>query len=59
LRPVVEETLNKIGDGPLGTMIGQSAVRQVWDDFLQGRTSWTRPWSLYVLQCWCRQHISS
>lgn len=59
LRPVVEDTLSKIGDGVLGTMISQSAVLQVWDDFLQGRTSWTRPWSLYVLQCWCRQHISS
>jgi len=59
LRPLVEETLSRIGDGALGTMISQSAARQVWGDFLQGRTSWSRPWSLYVLQCWCRQHISS
>ncbi|MFZ1005865.1 MAG: asparagine synthase (glutamine-hydrolyzing) [Candidatus Sulfotelmatobacter sp.] len=58
LRPVVEETLSKIGDGVLGTMISPSAARQVWDDFLRGRTSWTRPWSLYVLQSWCGQHIS-
>jgi asparagine synthase (glutamine-hydrolysing) len=59
LRPIVEETLNQIGDGALGTIISPSAARQVWDDFLQGRTSWSRPWSLYVLQCWSRQHISS
>ena len=59
LRPTVEDTLSGIGDGALGTMISQSAARQVWEDFLRGRTSWTRPWSLYVLQCWCQQHISS
>ncbi len=58
LQPLVEETLSRIGDGALGTMISQSAARQVWDDFLHGRTSWSRPWSLYVLQYWCRQHIS-
>jgi asparagine synthase (glutamine-hydrolysing) len=59
LRPIVEDTLSKIGGGVLGTMISQSAARQVWDDFLRGRTSWSRPWSLYVLQSWCRQHIWS
>jgi asparagine synthase (glutamine-hydrolysing) len=59
LRPIIEKTLNDVGDGALGTMISQSAARQVWDDFLQGRTSWSRPWSLYVLQCWCQKHLSS
>jgi asparagine synthase (glutamine-hydrolysing) len=59
MRPVVEERLRKIGDGALGTMISQPAVRNVWEDFLKGRTSWSRPWSLYVLQNWCEQHLSS
>ena len=59
LRPVVEESLRKIGDGVLGTLISESAVRGVWEDFLTGRTSWSRPWSLYVLQCWCQQHLSN
>jgi asparagine synthase (glutamine-hydrolysing) len=59
LRPVVEEALRKIGDGALGTVISQSAALRVWNDFLEGRTSWSRPWSLYVLQCWCEQHLSS
>ena len=59
LRPVVEESLNKIGDGVLGTLINESAARGVWQDFLDGRTSWSRPWSLYVLQRWCRQHLSN
>jgi asparagine synthase (glutamine-hydrolysing) len=59
LRPVVEDSLSKIGDGALGAVIDQSAARCVWQDFLEGRTSWSRPWSLYVLQCWCERHLSN
>ncbi len=59
LRPVVEKSLREIEDGALGGMISRAASLQVWDDFLRGRTYWTRPWSLYVLQCWCQQHISN
>jgi asparagine synthase (glutamine-hydrolysing) len=59
LRPVVEDSLRKIGDGALGTLINDRAVWGVWKDFLNGKTSWSRPWSLYVLQCWCEQHLSS
>jgi len=32
-------------------------VRTVWSDFLAGKTSWSRPWSLYVLNEWCRRHL--
>jgi asparagine synthase (glutamine-hydrolysing) len=59
MRPAVEEALSKIGAGALGGVISQRASRCVWEDFLDGRTSWSRPWSLYVLQCWCKQHLSS
>jgi asparagine synthase (glutamine-hydrolysing) len=59
LRPVVEESLSKIGEGVLGTLINERAARGVWKDFLEGRTSWSRPWSLYVLQCWCQQHLAN
>jgi asparagine synthase (glutamine-hydrolysing) len=59
LRPVIEESLNKIEDGVLGTLINERAARGVWQDFLEGRTSWSRPWSLYVLQRWCQRHLSN
>jgi asparagine synthase (glutamine-hydrolysing) len=59
LHPVVEESLSKIGDGVLGNLINQPAARAVWKEFLEGRTSWSRPWSLYVLQSWCQQHLST
>jgi asparagine synthase (glutamine-hydrolysing) len=31
----------------------------VWHDFLNGRTSWSRPWSLYVLNEWVKRNIPS
>jgi asparagine synthase (glutamine-hydrolysing) len=33
--------------------------RSVWTDFLAGKTSWSRPWSLYVLNEWCRRHLAA
>jgi asparagine synthase (glutamine-hydrolysing) len=59
MRPAMEESLHKIGDCALGTLINERAAYGVWEDFLAGRTSWSRPWSLYVLQRWCQQHLSS
>ncbi len=31
----------------------------VWNDFLAGKTTWSRPWSLYVLNEWCRRHLTA
>lgn len=59
LRPVMEKSLRKIGDGALGALISEQGAWRVWEEFLEGRTSWSRPWSLYVLQRWCQQHLSS
>jgi asparagine synthase (glutamine-hydrolysing) len=32
-------------------------ARGIWTAFQAGKTSWSRPWSLYVLNEWCRQHL--
>jgi asparagine synthase (glutamine-hydrolysing) len=32
-------------------------VRVVWGAFLAGKTSWSRPWSIYALNEWCRRHL--
>jgi asparagine synthase (glutamine-hydrolysing) len=29
----------------------------VWKDFLRGRTTWSRPWSLYVLNEWTKRNL--
>jgi len=44
---------NRIKDGPLGSLLRGDGVRAVWEGFLGGSVSWSRPWSLYVLQRWC------
>jgi asparagine synthase (glutamine-hydrolysing) len=59
MRPVVENSIKNIADGVLAGVINPRAAKQIWQDFLDRKTSWTRPWSLHVLQRWCEQHISS
>jgi asparagine synthase (glutamine-hydrolysing) len=58
LRAEVEPVLTAgIGNGPLGGILDTVRVRKVWEDFQRGATSWTRPWSLYVLHRWCELHM--
>jgi len=32
-------------------------VQSIWRDYLDGKTSWSRPWSLYVLNEWIRKNL--
>jgi asparagine synthase (glutamine-hydrolysing) len=32
-------------------------AQAVWKDFLRGRTTWSRPWSLYVLNEWAKRNL--
>ena len=43
----------------LGPYLRPGGVRGVWTDFLAGKTSWSRPWSLYVLNEWCRRQLAA
>jgi asparagine synthase (glutamine-hydrolysing) len=56
LRVGVGETLDRMSQAPLSSVMNSESVRQVWDDFQRGATSWSRPWSLFVLQRWCELH---
>jgi asparagine synthase (glutamine-hydrolysing) len=55
MRPVVEDALLK--NHWDHTSIGAGAVQEVWSRFLAGETSWSRPWSLFVLTRWCEQNL--
>lgn len=44
LSPVLEQTL----DG--------KTVQSVWGSYLNGKTSWSRPWSFFVLNEWLKKH---
>jgi asparagine synthase (glutamine-hydrolysing) len=41
----------------LEPILAGSNAREVWNDFLAGRTTWSRPWSLYVLNEWVKRNI--
>jgi asparagine synthase (glutamine-hydrolysing) len=56
LRPRLEASFADIAP-PLGAHLHSQGVREVWSAFLAGKTSWSRPWSLYVLNEWCRRHL--
>ena len=38
-------------------LLNPNSVRDVWTRFLNGQTSWSRPWSLFVLSRWCEQNL--
>jgi asparagine synthase (glutamine-hydrolysing) len=42
----------------LASYLRPRGTRSVWTDFLAGKTNWARPWSLYVLNEWCRRHLA-
>ena len=44
---------------PIAGIINPAAMEQVWRDFQAGRTSWSRPWSLFVLRRWCELNLST
>src|SRR5687767_7833834 len=54
---------NSVDEGLSDTMpalrsaLDSDGVQGVWRSYLEGKTSWSRPWSLYVLNEWCKAHI--
>ena len=56
LRSVVEREL--LGPGPNEhNPLDARQVANVWRAFLAGKTSWSRPWALFVLKRWIRKNI--
>ena len=45
LSPTLREALN------------EKSAYAVWQSYLNGKTSWSRPWSLYVLNEWVKRHL--
>jgi asparagine synthase (glutamine-hydrolysing) len=57
LRSRVQGSLQELAP-VLQPQMHAAGVRAVWDNFEQATTSWSRPWSLYILNEWCRKHLS-
>ncbi len=58
LRPRLEASFQDIAPS-LAPHLHAQGVRSVWAEFLEGRTSWSRPWALYVLNEWCKHHLAA
>jgi len=43
---------------PLENLISQEAIEKIWQQFLAGKISWSRPWALYVLKRWVDKNLS-
>jgi asparagine synthase (glutamine-hydrolysing) len=43
----------------LEPLVCRDFAASVWKQFQQGRTTWSRPWSLYVLNEWAKRHVGS
>jgi len=57
LRARIERSLSDLSPA-IANHVHSNGVKSVWQDFLAGRTSWSRPWSIYVLNEWCRLNLS-
>ncbi len=57
LRARIERSLGDLSPA-LTPHVHANGLKSVWQDFIAGKTSWSRPWSLYVLNEWCRRNLS-
>ena len=57
--PLGQRVASALADWPpaLESILDGKLARGIWDDFLDGRTSWSRPWSLYVLGEWVKRNL--
>jgi len=54
LKQKVERGLLELAPALQG-FVKPAGIENVWADFRVGKTNWSRPWALYVLNEWCRQ----
>ena len=58
LRKEVETELSAIAPS-LRQCLNVRTVGRVWTNFLEGQTSWSRVWSLFVLNRWAQRHLEN
>jgi asparagine synthase (glutamine-hydrolysing) len=58
LRPRVEASFAEPA-AALAPFLRKNGVGKVWSEFLEGKTSWSRVWSIFVLNEWSRRHLAA
>lgn len=56
LRERIESGLGQLSPA-LQEALDADSAWGVWHGYLDGKTSWSRPWSLYVLNEWVKKHL--
>ena len=56
LRQRMEKGLSELSSS-LEQLLDASEVKRIWESHLQDHTSWSRPWSLYVVNEWTKKHL--
>jgi asparagine synthase (glutamine-hydrolysing) len=59
--PLKEKIENGLSDlaPALQEVLDVKTVQGVWQSYLDGKTTWSRPWSLFVLNEWTKKHLGS
>ena len=56
LRQTIDRGLAEFSDA-LGKLVAVDEARDVWKSHLNGHTSWSRAWGVYVLNEWAKKHL--
>jgi asparagine synthase (glutamine-hydrolysing) len=56
LKEKVENGISALSPA-LKEVLDAKTVKGIWDSYLNGKTTWSRPWSLYVLNEWTKNHL--
>jgi asparagine synthase (glutamine-hydrolysing) len=56
LREMIDSGLASLSPS-LRDAVNEKSAYAVWQSYLNGKTSWSRPWSLYVLNEWVKRHL--
>ena len=56
LKERLENGLSELSPALQETLDSKTAF-DVWQSYLDGKTTWARPWSLYVLNEWTKKHL--
>ena len=58
LRPKLEGSFGEIA-APLKDHLKSAGVQAVWQSFLADKTTWSRPWSIFVLNEWSKRNFAA
>ena len=56
LKDQIQRGLSELSPA-LREILNFKKANSIWQDYLNGKTTWSRPWSLYVLNEWTKRHL--